>query len=85
MLSNEADIIIHTQIKICIVMTYPSVSPQLEIWGGVTGFEEHSGLGMCQGSEPDTGEFLFSFICMKVHVACDNGCMVNGMCAMMAN
>ena len=48
--------------KFCI----PSLSPQLGIWGNVTGFEGHSGVDVCQGSEPDTGESQYSSICMYV-------------------
>ena len=39
------------------MMTHPSLSPQPEDLWDVTGFEGHSGMGMCQGGEPDTGEF----------------------------
>ena len=43
-------------------------------------------MGMCQGGEPDTGEFQYSSICMNVCCsACENGCLVNGMCATAAN
>ena len=54
--------------------------------GNVTGFEGHSVVGMCQGGEPDTGEFQYSSICMNVcRSACENGCMVDGTCATAAN
>ena len=40
---------------------------------------------MCQGGEPDTGEFQLSSICMNVCCsACENECVVNGTCAMAA-
>ena len=46
----------------------------------------HIGVVMCPGGEPDTGEFQFSSICMNVCCsACDNRCMVDGRCAMVAN
>ena len=32
--------------------------------GGVAGFEGHSGVGMCQGGKPDTGEFFNMYECM---------------------
>ena len=45
--------------------------------GDVTGFEGHSGVGMCQGGEPDTGEFQFSSICINLCCsACENGCVM---------
>ena len=49
--------------------------------GDVTGLRGHSGEDMCQGGEPDTGEFQYSSVCVNVCCfACDNGCMVDGMC-----
>ena len=39
--------------------------------GDVTGFEGCSGVGMCQGGEPDTYEFHYSFYmyeCMLLHL-----------------
>ena len=33
--------------------------------GDVTGFEGHSGVGMCQGGKHDTSEFQLSSICTK--------------------
>ena len=46
--------------------------------GGVAGFE---GIGMCPGGAPDTDYF----ICMNVRCsACENGCVVDGTCAMAA-
>ena len=47
--------------------------------GDVTGFEGHSG-------EPDTGEFQYSSICVNACCStCENECLVDGMCATMAN
>ena len=61
------------------VMTHPST----EDLGGVTGFEGHSGIGMCQGGEPDT---RYSSICMNVCCsAYENQCVVDGTCATVAN
>ena len=46
---------------------YGDDSPQslssIEDLGDVTGFEGHSGVGVCQGGEPDT---QYSSICMNV-------------------
>ena len=43
-------------------------------------------LRVCQGGEPDTGEFQLSSICMNACCSgCENGCMVNGTCATAAN
>ena len=37
---------------------------------------------MCQGGKPDTGKFHSSYIGMNVcGSVCENGCVVNSMCA----
>ena len=47
--------------------TYPSLSPQLEIWGDITGIEGQSGKEMCQGDKPDTAKLVTpSYIGMNV-------------------
>ena len=51
--------------------------------GDVTGFEGHRGVGVCQRGETDT---QYSSICMNVCCStCENGCLVDGMCATAAN
>ena len=60
-------------------MTNPSLSPQL----GVSGFEGHSGVDVCQVGEP---EFQYSSTCINVcYSMCENGCVVDGTCATTAN
>ena len=53
--------------------------------GELTGIEGQSGKNMCQGGKPDTGKFHSSYIGMNVcGSAYENGCVVDGMCAMAA-
>ena len=68
-------------------MTRPSLSPQLGIWGEVTGIEGQSGKNnMCQGGKPDTGKFHSSYIGMNAcGSAYENGCVVDGTCATAAD
>ena len=67
-------------------MTHPSLSPQPGIWGILLGLRGTVVWVMCQGGEPDTGEFQLSSIYMNVCCsACENGCMVDGTCATAAN
>ena len=50
---------------------------------GITGIEGQSGKDMCQGGKPDTGKLHSSYIGMNVcGSAYENGCTVNGVCAM---
>ena len=50
--------------------------------GDVAGFEGHSGVGMCQGGEPDTDYSICMNVCCS---ACENACVVDGTCATAAN
>ena len=43
---------------------------------------------MCQGGEPDTSKIsvvFYMYECIYVAPPCENGCMVDGMCAMAAS
>ena len=71
------------------VMTHPSLSPQLGGWGWgggmgeFTEIEGQTGKNMCQGGKPDTGKS--SYIGMNAcGSAYENGCVVDGTCAMAA-
>ena len=67
------------------VMTHPSLSPQLGIWGNLLGLWGR-GENMCQGGKPDTGKFHSSYIGMNVcGSAYENGCVVDGTCATAAD
>ena len=73
--------------KTCKLKLYGDDSSQFlsstENLGNVIGFEGHSGVGVCQGAEPDT---QYSSICMNVCCsAYENACMVDGMYAKAAN
>ena len=49
----------------------------------VTWFEGHSGVGVCQGGEPNT-----QYSSIRMNVCCstyENGCVVDGTCAMAVN
>ena len=63
------------------VMTHSCLSPLPGIWGDITGIEGYSGkFRWCLRGESDTGEFT-----PRVFVycsTCENGCVVNGRCAM---
>ena len=66
------------------VMTHPSLSPQPGDLGKFTGIEGQSGKNMCQGGKP--GKLHSSYIGMNVcGSAYENGCVVNGTCAMAAD
>ena len=65
------------------VMTHPSLSPQL---GEFTGIVGQRGENMCQGGKPDTGKFHSSYIGVNVcGSAYENGCVVDGTCATAAD
>ena len=65
------------------VMTHLQSQSSTKDLGDVTGFEGHSGVGVCQGGEPDT---QYSSICMNVYCSTyENGCVVDGTCATAAN
>ena len=64
-----------------LVMTHPSTGDL----GDFTVVERQSGKNMCQGGKPDTVKFHSSYIGMNVcDSAYENGCVVNGMCAIAA-
>ena len=50
--------------------------------GDVATFEGHSGVGLCQGGEADTDYSICMNVCCS---ACENGCVIDGMCATAAN
>ena len=48
--------------------------------GELTGIEGQSGKNMCQGGKPDTGRFHIGMnVCGSAY---ENGCVVDGTCAM---
>ena len=54
--------------------------------GEFIGIEGQSGKNMCQGGKPDTGKFHSSYIAMNVcGSAYENGCVVVGTCAAVAD
>ena len=50
--------------------------------GDVAGFERHSGVGICQGGEPGADYSICMNVCCST---CENGCVVDSMCATAAN
>ena len=71
------------------VMTHPSLSPQPGILGNLLGLRGRVvRIYMCQGGKPDTCKFQSSYNIIGMNVcgsAYENGCVVDGMCAMAAD
>ena len=55
------------------------------IWD-ITGIEGQSSKSMCQGGKPGTGKLHSPYISMNVcGSTCENGCVIDGMCATAAD